>query len=43
MNMLQMRKEPNWNMEVLENKIYAATASIGTFDSTFEHCGYRWV
>jgi dynein heavy chain 1 len=27
----------------LMNEIYAAAASIETFDSTFVHCGYRWV
>jgi hypothetical protein len=43
-----MRKQPNWTMQALENEIYAAAAaaaaaSIETFDSTFVHCGYRWV
>ena len=34
---------PNWTMQTLENEIYAAAASIESFDSTFIHCGYRWV
>ena len=42
-NILRMRKQPNWTMQTLENEIYAAAASIETFDSTFVHCGYRWV
>jgi hypothetical protein len=42
-NIHRMRKQPNWTMQTLENKIYAAATSIETFDSTFVHCGYRWV
>ena len=42
-NILRMRKQPNWTMQMLENEIYAAAASIKTFDLTFVHCGYRWV
>jgi hypothetical protein len=42
-NILQQRKEPNWIMLTFENAVYQAAASIEMFDSTFEHCGYRWV
>jgi hypothetical protein len=42
-NILRMRKQSNWMMQTLENEIYATAASIETFDSTFVHCGYRWV
>lgn len=28
-----MRNEPNWTMQILENGIYQATASIEMFDS----------
>jgi hypothetical protein len=42
-NILWMKKEPNWMMQTLETAIYQAAASIDTFDSTFVHCGYRWV
>jgi hypothetical protein len=41
-NMLRMRKEPTWTMQMLENAMYQAAASIKTFDSTFVHCGYQW-
>jgi hypothetical protein len=41
-NMLRMRKEPTWTMQMLENAIYQAAASIKTFNSTFVHCGYQW-
>jgi hypothetical protein len=34
---------PNWMMQTLENEIHAAAASIESFDSTFVHCGYKWV
>jgi len=42
-SILRKRKEPHWTMQMLENEIYQAAASIETFDSTFVHCGYRWV
>jgi len=42
-NILWMRKQLNWTVQMLENEIYATAASIESFDSTFVHCGYRWV
>ena len=42
-SILRKRKKPHWTMQTLENEIYQAAASIETFDSTFVHCGYRWV
>jgi len=35
-SILRKRKEPHWMMQTPENEIYP-------FDSTFVHCGYRWV
>ena len=42
-SILRKRKKLHWTMQTLENEIYQAAASIETFDSTFMHCGYRWV
>ena len=41
-NILRDRKQPDWNMRMLEDGIYQAAMSIKSFDSTFVHCGYRW-
>jgi hypothetical protein len=41
-NILSDQKQPDWNMQMLEDGIYQAAMSIKTFDSTFIHCGYRW-
>jgi hypothetical protein len=42
-SILWQRKELQWTMRMFEDGINQAVASISTFDSTFEHCGYRWV
>ena len=36
------KKLPDWDMPRLEREVYAAAARIGPFDSTFQHCGYKW-
>ncbi len=41
-NILRNLKQPNWNMRMLENSIYQAAMNIGTFESTFFYCSYRW-
>ena len=36
-------KEEDWDMATLEQEIARHANLIGPFDSTFHHCGYRWV
>jgi hypothetical protein len=40
---VRLEKEEDWDMARLERAIYRAAHLIGPFDSTFHHCGYRWV
>jgi hypothetical protein len=40
---VRLEKEEDWDMARLERAIYRAAHLIGPFDSTFYHCGYRWV
>ena len=39
---IRMRKEEQWDMARLEQEIRQAANRIGPFDSSFEHCGYKW-
>jgi hypothetical protein len=36
------RKLPGWDVPRLEQEVRAAVQRIGPFDSTFQHCGYKW-
>lgn len=38
-----LEKEEDWDMSKMEDAIRRAAQIIGPFDSTFHHCGYRWV
>ena len=40
---VRLEKEEDWDMAMLEQAISRAAHKIGPFDSTFHHCGYRWV
>jgi hypothetical protein len=42
MEKIWLNKEENWDMNHLEHEIMLAANQIGSFDTTFQHCGYRW-
>jgi hypothetical protein len=39
---LWLEKEADWDMDDLEQQICRIAMSVGQFDLTFQHCGYRW-
>ena len=41
-HVIRLRKSTSWDMAKLEREIYRAARDIGPFDSTFDHCGYKW-
>ena len=36
------QKTPDWDIVRLEREVRDAVGRIGPFDSTFQHCGYKW-
>jgi hypothetical protein len=42
MGKIWLKKEENWDMNCLEHEIMLAANRIRSFDTTFQHCGYRW-
>ena len=42
-NAIRLVKDETWDFGRLEVAIYQKAAEIGPFNSTFEHCGYKWV
>lgn len=42
-NKIRLEKEEDWDLARLEQAIRSSAMAIGPFDSTFYHCGYRWV
>jgi hypothetical protein len=43
---LQDRAKPNWNLNTLRFEILQVIANLGmdgSFDATFQHCGYNWI
>jgi hypothetical protein len=42
MKKIWLKKEENWDMNRLEHEIMLAANQIGSFDTMFQHCGYRW-
>jgi hypothetical protein len=37
------RKLADWDVPTLEREVLRAVQTIGPFNSTFRHCGYKWI
>ena len=42
-NAICLEKDETWDFGRSEVVIYQKAAEIGPFNSSFEHCGYKWV
>jgi transposase len=42
MGKIRLKKEEDWDMNRLELAIMLAAYQIISFDTSFQHCGYRW-
>ena len=40
---IRLDKDETWNFGRLEVAIYQKAVEIGTFNSSFKQCGYKWV
>ena len=42
MERIRLKKEDDWDINRLEQEIMIAAYQIEHFDTTFQHCGYKW-
>jgi len=42
MERIWLKKEDDWDVNRLEQEIMIAANQIENFDTTFQHCGYKW-